>query len=465
MKFINRKYELNVLKERFLNELPEMMIIYGRRRVGKTELIREFLTGVNGIYLLGREESEFSQLQRFSSIIAAHFNDEVLLKNPSRNWDALLEYINNKSEKRLILIIDEFPYLLKSSPALPSIIQDYWDNKLRHKKLFLVLCGSSMGMMENLMEYKSPLYGRRTGQLLIKPFIFKDAIKFFPNYDIKEKIQAYAILGGTAAYLSQFTDNISIKETIKRNILRKDAFLFMDPIFILREELNEPGYYFSILKSIANGNTKLGNIVNDTGLSKGIVGKYLSVLIDLHLIEREVPITEFHPQKTRKGLYKIKDNFFRFWFGAVYPYLEYIEQSNTDFVLNKAVNFMNKIVPFTYEYVCREFLVELNQKNNLPFIFFRVGRWWHNENEIDIVALNEETKEILFCECKWQEKKAGLKILNELKEKAKLVQWHNQERKEYFALFSKSGFKDELKGKALLFDLNDLAREFEELLK
>ncbi|PKP57385.1 MAG: hypothetical protein CVT89_04580 [Candidatus Altiarchaeales archaeon HGW-Altiarchaeales-2] len=286
-------------------------------------------------------------------------------------------------------------------------------------------------------------------------------MKFFPHYDIKEKIQAYTILGGTAAYLSQFSDSICIKENIKCKILRKDNFLFMDPVFILREELDEPRYYFSILKSIANGNTKLGNIVNDVGLPKGIVGKYLSVLIDLHIIEREVPVTEFHPQKTRKGLYKIKDNFFRFWFGSVYPYLESIEQGNMDFVLDKAVNFIERVIPFTYEDICREFLVEINQKNTLPFLFFRAGRWWDGGNEIDIVALNEETKEILFCECKWTEKKVGLKILNELKEKAKLVQWHNQDRKEYFALFSKSGFEADLKDKVLLFDLNDLSEEFE----
>jgi hypothetical protein len=459
--FINRDEELTILNERLKSKKGEFFIIYGRRRVGKTELLLQFLRSSNGLYLLARQESSLANLKRFSFILSECFNDEFLTKNPLTNFDAFFEYLysrTKKSKKKLVVVVDEFPYLVKAEPSLPSIIQDFWDNRLKNSNIFLILCGSSISMMENLLGYKSPLYGRRTGQLKIEPLKFFDAVKFFKKYDIEKKIVAYSILGGTPAYLEVFSDEFNIQENIFKNFLRKGSFLYQDALFILREELTEPRFYFSILKSIAFGNTKIGDIINDTGLERGIVGKYLSVLIDLGFVRREIPITE--GKKSRKGLYKISDNFFKFWFRFIYPNLEYIETRQTDKLLRKIKNQLNAHVGETFEEISKEFLMELNKTNKLPLNFTKIGKWWYKDKEIDIVALDEEKKRITFFEVKWSKinYREAVSLLKELKETSQFVPWLNEERDECFGLIAKR-IEDKKKLKKqgyFAFDLEDL---------
>lgn len=454
--FINRKDELEALEERYNKGKAEFIVLYGRRRVGKTELIQRFIEEKNGIMLLARTESEKDQLKRFSLLIGEEFKDEVLLKNPFKSWDAFFTYITAKTkDSRIIFAIDEFPFILNTNKAVPSILQDYWDNKLKDSKIFLVLCGSSIAMMvKKILGYKSPLYGRRTGQLKIEPLKFKDVRRFFPKYSLEKCIEAFAILGGTPGYLIEFDDNQPIFENIKSKILGKDKFLFEDAEFILKEELEEPKFYFSVLKSIAFGKTKTSEIINETGLNKGIVGKYLSVLIDLNIVKKEVPITERHPHKSRNSVYLLKDNFFKFWFRFVFQYIHLIDRKEEGKLLNIIKSEFNSYVSFAFEDVCHEFIA----KKQL-FDFDKIGKWWHKENEIDLIILNDKTKDILFGECKWKERIDAEKIAKALAEKARLVQWNNNNRREYFAIFAKTFSKKitEYEGKkAYCYDLEDL---------
>ena len=393
--FKNRKKELSLLNDLRSAKKAKLIILYGRRRIGKTELLREFSKNHESLYLLARQESTQDQLKRFSKQLSIYFNDKVLELNPLRSWDAFFTYLEQKITG-FCIIFDEFPYLVQSNKSIPSILQDHWDNNFIKKNSFIILCGSSITMMESLLGYKSPLYGRRTEQIMLKPLGFYDASLFFPNLSPIEKVEFYAVLGGTPAYLLEFDESRDIWKNIRERILKKNSFLSQDVLFILREELNEPRLYFSIIQSIAKGNTKMGNIINDTGLGKGTVGKYLSVLTDLQMVERQVPITE-KPTKSRKGIYVLKDNFFKFWFRFCFENLQYIEQELFDKLLNEKVKpefpaFVGK----AFENICLEWI----KKTNQDYLF---GKWWDKEEEIDIVGIEPSSSKALLIEVKWSD--------------------------------------------------------------
>ena len=421
-KFIDRESELALLRELYNNGKSKLIILYGRRRIGKTELLREFLKKHKGIYLLARQEPEKNQLERFSVHIAEFFNDSVIRINPFLSWDAMFTYLSGK--QRIPVIFDEFPYAVQASKKLPSILQDYWDNKFSKNNAFIILCGSSINMMESLLGHKSPLYGRRTEQVMLEPLRFSDALLFFPkDISLKEKIIYYSVLGGVPAYLLEFNFNRSIKENLIENLLRKNKFLYQDVMFVLKEELKEPRNYFSIIYSLSKGNTKLGTIVNDTGLEKSFVNKYLSVLISLQIVERRVPITEKNMEKSRRGLYFIKDNFFKFWFRFVFENQEYIEQERQEkLVAEKIEPELNSFIGRVFEdIVLSEIIRNENYKNYL------FGRWWDGESEADLVGIDKENKEIIIGEIKFSElsKRDIASIEKSLREKAGKINTFN----------------------------------------
>lgn len=459
MEFINRKDELNLLKKMVSSNKAEFIIIYGRRRIGKSELINEILKNNFGIKLLAREESEVLQLKRFSETLSVLFNDEIIQKNPLQNWDAFFSYICKHADKRIILAIDEFPYLVSENRSIPSILQDYWDNKLKNTKICLILCGSSISMMEKILGHKSPLYGRRTSQLLIKPFNFEQSLDYL-KINFEDAIKAYSIFGGTPAYILEYDIKKDLEQNIKEKVLRVDSFLYRDVEFVLKEELREPRYYFSILSSIAKGNTKISDIINDTGLNKSIVGKYLSILLELMMVNREVPILE-NPLKSRKGIYILSDNFFKFWFKFIYANKENIEKGTYEPVLYDINKNINNYLGLSFENICKEALEKANKKD--LFKFTKIGRWWYKDKEIDLIGLDEKTKEITFCECKWKAKINAEGIARELNEKSKYVKWNNEKRTEGFIIFAKS-FDKKIKNfggkKVYCYDLKDIEKLF-----
>jgi len=447
-KFIDRVEEIQSLDNRWKQNEAQFIVIYGRRRIGKTELIKQFMKNKKGIYFLGRLESKKDQLNRISKCLSDFFSDPVLSLSPLTSWDAVFEYINEKNEK-IILTIDEFPYVVKTSPELLSVLQDHWDNTLRFSKIFLIICGSSLSMMEKyVFDYATPIYGRRTFDIKVTSLTFDNLQEFFPNKNLEEVANIHGVLGGTPAYLLDFEKDIY--HTIKK-IISKQSFLLREPEFILREEVSEPRFFFSILHAISIGKTTVGEIMTHTGLKRGIIGKYLSTLIDLDMVYRDIPITA--SWKSRKGRYHIKDNFFNFWFRFIYPNSSYIEtnQKIVPLLIKKELHaYMGKI----FENICLQFLIKKKTSNTL-----KIGRWWYKDKEIDIVGLHEKTKEIIFFECKWKDLtyNQSLKILIDLKEKTPHVQWHNDTRLEKYGIMAKKIEKknDLRKNGYLAYDLDD----------
>ncbi len=455
-KFIDRNDELGFLKRKYEEESAQLIIIYGRRRVGKTELTKEFFKGKEHVYFLSSKIAINEQLGQFVASVYEALGDETI-RDLKPDFEIIFKYIAGIN-KRLIVVIDEFPYLIDADKTIVSLFQRIWDLYLAKSNIFFILTGSSIGMMENeVLGYKSPLYGRRTGQWKVEALSFKDLRSFFPQYSVEERIRTYSVLGGIPFYLQQFDDGRDVSTNIKERILTKGEILYEEPEFLLREELREPKVYFTILKAISYGNSKFGDIMNASGLNKNTLTRYLDILGKLHIIKRELPITEKTPERSKKNLYKIADPFFRFWFRFVLPNVSKIEEDVERAYDEDIHPFIDQYVSFSFEDVCKEFLVELNRQDGLPFRFTKIGSWWHRDNEIDLVALNETTKEILFAECKWQNKRVGINVYDALKEKSKLVKWNTEERKEYFALFSKAGFTPGLNPeKVLLFNLKDI---------
>ena len=466
-KFVNRKEELEFLEREFTDTGLKVIILYGRRRVGKTELINQFCKDKPHIYFLADKRGTLINAREFAANLARYFND---ITPEVRNFDDAFIYILKRTEDRtLIVAIDEFAYLVEKDDSIPSVFQKIVDVHLRGTNVYLILCGSSISMMEGILGYRSPLYGRRTGQWKVTPLRFKDSWSFLPRYSLEEFIEAFSVVGNIPAYLLQFDDSADIYENIEKRTLGKGNPLYEEVEFILRAELREPSVYMSVVEAIANGATKVTEIANRCYINAKDIPKYLQVLQRLQLVHRVVPVTE-RKTKTKKAIYQISDNFFRFWFRFVYPNRSDVEGGEVDRALTKIRAEFNPYVGRIFEQVCREFLVEVNHRAGLPFHFTKIGIWWghfredgvRKEIEIDIVALNEDTRDILFAECKWQNKKVGINTYHNLMEKSTHVEWHNDKRKEYFALFSKAGFTPELKKEKdniILFDLKEIEKE------
>lgn len=443
MKFINRKKELNFLEERWTLRKSQFIIVYGKRRVGKTELIKQFIKNKPSIYFLADNRSEIEQLKELGKLIGKFFNDSILTARGFTDWLEVFKYLKEKIEKQIVFVVDEYPYLVGVNKATSSLFQKGWDEYLKDRKIFFIISGSSVSMMEaETLIYKAPLYGRRTGQILLKPFSYEESWQFFPKNKFSDFLNIFAITGGIPTYLLQIDPNLSLKENIQQKIFRRTEFLHNEVEFILKEELREPKNYLAILKAISWGKNKFGEIVNETGLAKNVLTKYLTVLEKLQIIEKEVSITEKIPAKSRKGLYRISDNFVRFWFQYIFPYKSDLELERFEEVLRKTEETFNILEAIVYEKVCQEILWNLREK---IFPFERVGRWWDKEKEIDVVAISSKTNQILFGEVKWSGKRVGTNIYHDLKEKAKNVRWGKSNREEYYILFSKSGFTKDMK--------------------
>lgn len=439
MKFYNRKNEIKALENWWIEKASHLVVIYGKRRVGKTALCLEFIKNKQNVYYLSEKLDAKIQLKKLSQQIGNFFKDDYTAKYGIEDWEQFFKYIASR-KKKFVLIVDEFPYLIEAESAIPSIFQKGWDLYLSKSPIFLILCGSSIGMMEkHVLTYKAPLYGRRTGQILVKPFSFLDLEKLFPKHSFENRLLIYSIAGGTITYLKYFLKEKDIWQVVEQNILKKEQFLYQEVDFLLKEELREPRNYFSILLSLALGKRKLSEIINDTGFDKSTLSAYLAILNQLSIVEKEVPITEKIPEKSRKGLYQISDNFFQFWFRYILRYRRLLEQDRTKEVLKIIKLTVGELLSRNYEKVAQEIL-----KKEFKMKFQYIGRWWHKDEEIDLVAINPETNEIIFGEIKWSNKKIGTNIYKDLKRKAQLVEWRKNKRKEYYILFSKSGFTESM---------------------
>ena len=400
MNFLDRINELAFLEEKWREKKAQMIVLWGKRRVGKTELVKQFMKNKPGIYYLSTSTNEKEQLHRFSQSLGKFFNEPLLETRGFGGWEEAFTFIAKKN-RRFILAIDEFPYLIQSNPAIPSLFQKGWDESWSGGNMFLILLGSSMAMMENeVLGYRSPLYGRRTGQWRVDPMPFSSVGGFRSEKSFMDRLMHFSVAGGIPAYWLQFDIQKNFERNLKDHVLKKGAMLYDEVEFVLREELREPRYYFALLQAIAQGKRKLAEIVNATGIVHATANKYLGVLSDLRIVNREVPVTENNPLKSKKGLYCMIDEFFLFWFRFVFSKRAELEMGQTDDVFKTIETGISRFLAATYEKVSLETLWKYRNRT-IPFDL--VGRWWERNEEIDIVAADTNSDAILFGEVKWTE--------------------------------------------------------------
>ncbi len=454
LKFINRKDESQFLEERYSRKGFDFIVIYGRRRIGKTELIKNFAKNKPHIYMLCNKAGTGANIKRFRQEISKSLKEPEIA---TEELEEIFSYLVQKTKEKPVVVLDEFSYLVEKDDSIPSVFQAVIDEALKNKNIMLIICGSSISMMESLLGYKNPLYGRKTGHMKIDYLKFRYLTEFFPRNTFEENIKAYAILGGVPFYLEKFDPKKTPLENAKEQILSKKGQLYEEVDFLLREELREPDVYKAILAAIAQGSAKVGEIASKAGIKASDLDRYLKVLMMLGIAKKEIPVTA---KKSKKTLYTIDDNFFEFNSLFFEPYrsdIEIEEKANLEESLKR--NF-NSYVGKKFEKLVRTEAV----RTISPFPVSKAGRWWgfyrkneqRKELEIDVVALNEETKYILFCECKWQDKVNAEKIFEELKKKVKYVDWNNENRKERYAIVAKSFSKRT--EHAICIDLNKLKK-------
>ena len=449
--FVDREQELDTLQSEYARDGSSLVVLYGRRRVGKTTLISQFIRDKNALFFLASEESEAQNRNAFKDKVAAFLGSDLLQQAEVRSWDVLFQAIVDAPHTaKPVIILDEFQYLGKSNPAFPSIFQRIWEEILKDKPVMVILCGSLIPMMESqTLAYGSPLYGRRTAQIRLKQIPFAYYHQFFPQASRKEQIERYAITGGVPKYIELFSDDTDLYSAIEKRVLNRSGYLYDEPHFLLQQEVTEVGSYFSIIRAIAAGNRKLSAIASVLEVKATGLTKYLKTLIDLDILEREVPITEENPEKSKKGLYRIKDNYLRFWFAFVYPNMSFLESGQSRIVMDKIrKSLVKNHIAYVYEDVCQERMWELNGEGTWPFYFTKLGRYWDSKTEIDIAALDPEGKNLILGECKYWQEPVGISVLRDLEAKADAVPWNRNDRKLWFVLFSASGFTDELRREA-----------------
>ncbi len=452
MQFIGRKSELERLEAEYLND-SSMVVIYGRRRVGKTTLIKEFIKNKNAFYYLASKEVEPLCMKRFANVIARGMNNPRISQVTYEDWNTLFETIADyRPNEKKIIVIDEFPYLVKTNPAFPSIMQYIWDEILKDKNVMLILCGSLVSMMKkHALSYDSPLYGRRTAQIRLLPLSFVE-VNTAEQQEFETAVEQYSVIGGVPKYLELFNRNTTLNQNIYDIIISKSGFLYEEPSFLFSEEVTAPASYFSILKAIADGNHKLDKIGSILGLESNAIMPYLKTLMELGFIEKETPITEKNPEKSRKGLYFTSDPFIRFWFKYVNPYKGELELDNTQIVFDEMKkDFIEKYVAFAYEDICKDIFAYLCRNGDLEFIPSRIGSFWQNDigtnTQIDVCAVDTTNKTVFFGECKYHKNPVDADVYFELCEKVKNSSEIKKAYPNYsviYGVFSKSGFTKRL---------------------
>ncbi len=442
--FVGRREELKALRERISSDNFELIVIYGRRRVGKTRLVLEAVKDVPHVYYLAVEGDN---LRHFRETAGRVFQE---VRYAREDWEGLLHALRGK-----VIVIDEFPNLIKEDPTVLSVFQRAIDTDLSDSKTKLILLGSSVSIMtEKVLSYKSPLYGRRTGSMKLKPLKFFHLREFFPNADWKELVEVYGMTDGIPFYITQV--RLPFWEWLDRE-LKNPVSLFRDEVdFLLKYEFTETRTYRRILEAISLGKTTPKEIRDFIGMRHSDVTPYLRNLIETGLVVREVPITE--KPNSKRGRYYLADNFLAFWFRFIYPNLSAIEEGIFD-VEEVKRDYSHYLGP-VFEKVAKQVLIELNKTGRLPFRFTKIGQWWRKSEEINLVALNESEKKALLGEVKWKElsEREARGVLRDLERKAELVGLEGWERSYGIVAKGVEG-KEELRaGGRWVWDLEDFER-------
>jgi uncharacterized protein len=417
MAFVNRTRELRVLEDHLARPGAGFFVLYGRRRVGKTELLRHAIAGAEATaYHVATRSTIVEELARLSRELARAWQIPLLDVQPLRSTDALIALLEGL-ERPATLVIDEFPYLVQSDGGLPGMLQAAWDRSLSHKDLKLVFCGSSVGMMEEtFLLPTAPLFGRRTGQLRLAPLPPRHLADLFPGWGTVDLVELAALVGGVPGYLTRFEPERSLHDNLARHLLTPGEPLYEELPFLLREELREPRVYQAILATIAGGSRKFGEISSKVGLDRANLSRYLSILAELGLVVREVPVTERRPEKSRKGLYRIADPFVSTWYSFVHPLRDRIERGETDQVMHDSViPQLPRHLGLAVEPVWRDLLLELGDSDLVPFQAAVGGRYWSATAEFDVVLFDGPRSHALVCEIKWSANPVSVNLLDHLR--------------------------------------------------
>ncbi len=417
--FIGRERELDLLNRYQLRDDASLLVVFGRRRVGKTSLLTHWLQRqtAEGLYWVAQPTSAVAQLRQFSQVIyqQAYPQSPVPDTFTYSSWDqALLAVADLAREKRFTLIIDEFTYLLGRTPELAGVFQNMWDHHLKDTMLLLVLCGSHLGMMQkHILSYQAPLYGRAAAQLHIQPLFFGSTKSYFPDYDVAQRVAIYAMFGGIPAYWERIDQTRTISDNIRQQLLTPNNLMQAEPRLLIQDFVREPDNYVALFNAIANGNRTQKRIIEYTGLKQGHVSQYLSTLEKAGFIERRVSITAAN--HSRRSHYHITDPYLRFYYrflasrqsqlalGVQEPALEEVKRHLLDFIGRH-----------TWEELCREWVLRAGAYGVIPFLPDRVGSFWNKSVEIDVVGINRMAHTLVLGECKWGTRSVGADVLQKL---------------------------------------------------
>ena len=437
--FIGRERELKALNDLYISNKFEFAVIYGRRRIGKTELIRQFIGNKKAIYFMGIESNAKLNLENFSKSIL-EFNTGISSDTSFASFQSALEYVFRLAEKeRIILAMDEYPYVARSSKSLASTLQMLIDKYKDNSKLMLILCGSSMSYMEDhVLAYKAPLYGRRTAQIKLLPFDFEETCRYLSGMTGEDKALMYGAVGGTPQYLLQINDKLGVEDNIKNTYLNPISFLYEEPTNLLKQEVREPAIYTAIITAIATGASRMADISTKVGEDTSVCTTYIKNLISLGIVQKETPYGE---KSLRKTIYSIADNMFRFWYRFVLENNSIIARGAADLAYKRIEPYFTDYMGKVFEDISAQYLWKLLLEGKSPIEFTSLGRWWGNDprtrrqTEIDIMG-EQDKNSALFAECKWTNEKVDLGVLETLVQRSKLFAY----QKVHLFLFSKSGF-------------------------
>jgi len=441
--FVNRVSELALLNNLYRSGKAELFILSGRQRIGKTELLSEFCKDKKSIFFLCDLGSDILLRTSLSSAINQVLFGTDRIHAVFNTWEDVFQALAKAAEgERLIVVLDEFPNLVPTHPAIVPTLLTMWNQTLQNANVLLILSGSEIGMMEKIVQQlQMGMPGNRINHHFLEPLSFKDARLFFPNYEEQDQVRAYAMYGGTPAYLSVIDPHTSLQENIFNTILNRGTILYDEARYVLQQEIREPRQYFAILHAIATGKTRLNEIKLATGMDGAHV--YLDTLQKLNLIERVIPVTESQPLKSRRGLYRIKDHYLHFWFRFVLPHRSLIERGGSQLVLEKQIiPEIDHFSALAFEEICRQYFWDMGMAGKLTFLPQTIGKWWDNQNEIDLVILGEQMAELV--DCKWSNQALGSNDLVELERKAELVRPDLAGYQFRFGLCSRSGFTRQL---------------------
>ena len=441
--FIDRGEELNLLKHEWNSPGAKLIVLYGRRRIGKTTLLSEFFKDKEGIFYISEDIYYKLQVNDLRKYIADYFQDQFLMSADISDWELLFQYLTKVIDvkKRFFLVLDEFTHLVKNDRTILTKLQRFWDSFLSRSNIFLVICGSNLGMIQDsVLSYASPMYGRRTKDILLLPLELRSSMKF-TEMNFEDNLMLHMTIGGVPEYLNKASGYKDYYWFIKREFGDPNGYFYREPYFILSQDFKEQNTYFSILNAISYGKNKPSEIADYIGIESKRLYPYLENLVKLRFLAKIAPIDD----RKNSGHYEMTDRMMEFWFNFVYKNREFIERGSGEITFNFSTYFGRIFEKFIRDEIFKYIYPD-----------FKIGTWWYKDTEIDIVAISQNGEEIVFSECKWMDNVDPFKVASELDKKAQKFLNGKEIKKVTYHIVAKSFYKDTSEKGPICNDLEDI---------